>query len=78
MVTLEDNNMHSNEFSLAFRAIALFYCLQENKSGSIEIFCICVLIAPESLNCLVKNVTCNGMRNKKKDVFKLNSYKNKR
>lgn len=43
-----------------------------------EIFSICVLIAPESPNCFVKNATCHGMIKEKRDVFKLSSYKNKR
>lgn len=43
-----------------------------------EIFSICVLIAPENPDYFVKNATCNGMRKEKRDVFKLISYKNKR
>lgn len=58
----------------------MFYCLQENKSGCIEIFNICILIAPEDANCFVKNATSNAMRKgkkkkKKSDVSKLSSYK---
>lgn len=44
-----------------------------------EIFSICILIAPEDANCFVKKVSSNGMRGKiKRDVSKLSSYKRQR
>lgn len=43
-----------------------------------EIFNICILIAPEDANCFVKHSTSSGVRKKDTDVSNLSSYKKNR